>query len=145
VYRRKLEKEGFAQHQSKNKLRDVEDQYINENHVFSLNREILISYDFCGSCEAHALLFTFYNGFILFFLQPLFRLLFITVIIFMRIIITFIIVVFYIIVFIIIITFIIVVLYYYCYFYCYYYYCYYYGYYLMNIFSYKTIVILKII
>jgi hypothetical protein len=45
---------GMPLHNSKNKLRDVDDQYV--EHMFSLNREILLSYDVCGACEAHALL-----------------------------------------------------------------------------------------
>lgn len=43
-------------HTSFNKLRDVEDVYEEQGHIFSLNREILGSFDVCGACEAHALL-----------------------------------------------------------------------------------------
>eukprot|EP01038_Epipyxis_sp_PR26KG_P012519 gene12519-16791_t len=58
VYRRQLDNEGFTQHPSKNKLRDVEDKFAENGHIFALNREILVSYDVCGSCEAHAILYS---------------------------------------------------------------------------------------
>jgi hypothetical protein len=51
---------GMPLHNSKNKLRDVDDQYV--EHMFSLNREILLSYDVCGACEAHALLLSLSPG-----------------------------------------------------------------------------------
>ena len=44
-------------HESQNKLRDVEEIYVEKGHLFALNREILGSFDVCGNCEAHALLF----------------------------------------------------------------------------------------
>lgn len=47
---------------NKNKLRDTEDSYVESGHSFSFNREILFSYDVCGSCEAHALLFALRRG-----------------------------------------------------------------------------------
>jgi hypothetical protein len=36
----------------------VEDKYIDEKHTFSFNRELLYSFDVCGNCEAHAILFS---------------------------------------------------------------------------------------
>ena len=57
MYRKKLSSEGFKQHISNNKLRDVEDKYADDGHCFSLNREILLTYDLCASCESHALLY----------------------------------------------------------------------------------------
>jgi hypothetical protein len=57
-YRDFINKIGFPQHPqgSSNHLRDTEDKYGSEGHSFSINREILYSYDLCGSCEAHAIL-----------------------------------------------------------------------------------------
>jgi hypothetical protein len=43
-------------HPSQNKLRDVEEKYVQNGHMFSFNREILMSFDVCGPCEAHAML-----------------------------------------------------------------------------------------
>lgn len=48
--------QGFPPHPSNNKLRDVEQKYAENGHMFSYNKEILGSFDICGSCEAHALL-----------------------------------------------------------------------------------------
>lgn len=58
-YRDFIDKLGFPKHPqgSSNHLRDTEDKYGSEGHSFSINREILYSYDLCGSCEAHAILF----------------------------------------------------------------------------------------
>lgn len=55
-YRRDIASKGFPRHPSENKLRDVEEKYSTNGHVFSFNREILCSFDVCGSCEAHAIL-----------------------------------------------------------------------------------------
>lgn len=57
-YRAFLSKQGFEQHSSENKLRDAEDAYTENGHAFAYNREILYSFDVCGSCEAHAILFS---------------------------------------------------------------------------------------
>lgn len=43
-------------HDSKNKLRDAPNEVFAEGHDFSLNRELLFSYDVCGACEAHSIL-----------------------------------------------------------------------------------------
>lgn len=48
--------QGYPQHSSNNKLRDVEEKYAENGHIFSFNREIICSFDICGSCEAHAIL-----------------------------------------------------------------------------------------
>jgi hypothetical protein len=61
-YRSKLAAEGFLPHQSNNKLRDTADKYAEGGHVFSFNSDILFSYDICGNCEAHALLFAVEKG-----------------------------------------------------------------------------------
>ena len=63
-YRDHLASEGFGQHPSgtSNHLRDTEDKYGKEGHSFSLNREIMYSYDICGSCEAHAIMFSIERG-----------------------------------------------------------------------------------
>jgi len=55
-YKKYLQAEGLQAHQSANKLRDVEDRYSEAGHEFSINREILYSFDVCGNCEAHAIL-----------------------------------------------------------------------------------------
>lgn len=55
-YRDIIEQAGLPQHTSQNKLRDVEEKYADEGHMFSFNREILMSFDVCGPCEAHAML-----------------------------------------------------------------------------------------
>ena len=65
-YKRMLETEGYFTHASRNKLRDVPDQYVEHDHVFSLNRNILGTFDICGNCESHALLFSVVDGVILF-------------------------------------------------------------------------------
>ena len=57
-YRAFLSKQGLEQHSSENKLRDAEDSYTENGHAFAYNREILYSFDVCGSCEAHAILFS---------------------------------------------------------------------------------------
>lgn len=49
-------------HPSNNKLRDVEQKYAEGGHMFSFNKEILGSFDVCGSCEAHALLMGMEHG-----------------------------------------------------------------------------------
>jgi len=51
-----MQLDNLQQHPAKNKLRDVDEFYVQHGHVFSLNLEILGSFDVCGSCEAHALL-----------------------------------------------------------------------------------------
>lgn len=56
-YRAFIEKQGFPQHSSENKLRDAEDIYTEQGHAFGYNRDILYSYDVCGNCEAHAIEF----------------------------------------------------------------------------------------
>ncbi len=47
---------GYVAHPSQNKLRDVEEKYSENGHIFSFNREIICSFDVCGGCEAHALM-----------------------------------------------------------------------------------------
>eukprot|EP01039_Chlorochromonas_danica_P008786 gene8786-9688_t len=56
IYKESMVGRGLLPHPSQNKLRDVEDRYVEGGHVFSFNGEILGSFDVCGSCEAHALL-----------------------------------------------------------------------------------------
>jgi hypothetical protein len=56
LYKRDMQRRGYLPHPSQNKLRDVEEEYAANGHLFSLNGEILGSFDVCGSCEAHALL-----------------------------------------------------------------------------------------
>ena len=58
-YRDFIEMLGFPKHPagSTNHLRDTDDKYGSEGHCFSINREMLYSYDLCGSCEAHAIIF----------------------------------------------------------------------------------------
>lgn len=41
-----------------NKLRDAEDKYTADGHSFSFNKELLFSFDVCGNCEAHAIMFS---------------------------------------------------------------------------------------
>ena len=57
-YREFIGNLGYPNHPqgSSNHLRDTEDKYGSEGHSFSINREILYSYDLCGACEAHAIL-----------------------------------------------------------------------------------------
>jgi hypothetical protein len=59
-YRSFLHSQGYGGHPSgnKNHLRDTEDKYADGGHSFSFNREILYSYDVCGPCEAHAILYS---------------------------------------------------------------------------------------
>lgn len=56
IYRLHLAQDGYERHQSENKLRDAADYFDDNGHSFSFNREILYSFDICGSCEAHAIL-----------------------------------------------------------------------------------------
>lgn len=56
-YKGFLEQAGLRKHASLNKLREVEDKFVTDGHAFSMNGEILYSYDVCGGCEAHALLY----------------------------------------------------------------------------------------
>jgi hypothetical protein len=55
-YRAYLKGEGLLAHPSENKLRDVEERFFEEGHAFSFNKDILLSFDVCGPCEAHAML-----------------------------------------------------------------------------------------
>ncbi len=48
--------------QSVNKLRDVENEYVEGGHLFSLNGELIFSFDVCGNCESHAMLFSMEKG-----------------------------------------------------------------------------------
>lgn len=59
-YRAFIEADGYYQHPAgkSNHLRDTDDKYGAGGHSFSLNREILYSYDICGSCESHAIIFS---------------------------------------------------------------------------------------
>ena len=57
-----MHKAGLPLHNANNKLRDVDDKYAQNGHIFSYNREIFGSFDLCGSCEAHALLFGVKHG-----------------------------------------------------------------------------------
>ena len=61
-YRSKLLKEGYMPHMSNNKLRDTADKYADGGRVFSFNSDIMFTYDICGNCEAHALLFAVEKG-----------------------------------------------------------------------------------
>lgn len=54
-YKAFLESLGFQAHASDNRLRDGDNKYTDEGHMFSFLGEILFSYDICGNCEAHAL------------------------------------------------------------------------------------------
>jgi len=59
-YRAYLNHVGLPQHPtgSVNRLRDTEDVFTEGGHCFAFNRELLFSYDVCGGCEAHALLYS---------------------------------------------------------------------------------------
>jgi hypothetical protein len=61
-YRNMIKQTGLPSHPSQNKLRDVEEKYVEGGHMFSFNREILMSFDVCGPCEAHALLLSIEQG-----------------------------------------------------------------------------------
>jgi len=60
-YRAFIEQQGFFQHSSENKLRDAEDIYTEQGHAFGYNRDILYSFDVCGNCEAHAIVFDLFR------------------------------------------------------------------------------------
>ena len=62
TYRDKLQSEGYLRHKSNNKLRDSEEKFNRDGHCFSYNGEIMYSYDICGNCEAHAILFAVKSG-----------------------------------------------------------------------------------
>lgn len=53
---------GFFIHQNDNKLRDVDNVYTDNGHAFSYNKDIIYSFDICGNCEAHAILYSIENG-----------------------------------------------------------------------------------
>ena len=61
-YRQMISGQGHQKHQSNNKLRDTADEYVDKGHCFSFNSDILFSYDICGPCEAHALLWAVNRG-----------------------------------------------------------------------------------
>lgn len=61
-YRDMIQEAGLPQHPSHNKLREVEEKYVQHGHMFSFNREILLSFDVCGPCEAHAMLLSIELG-----------------------------------------------------------------------------------
>ena len=56
-YKSFIEKFGLPQHSSENKLRDAEDIYTEQGHAFGYNRDILYSFDVCGNCEAHSIMY----------------------------------------------------------------------------------------
>jgi hypothetical protein len=41
---------------SNDKLRDVDDHFFANGHVFLFNQELICSFDVCGGCEAHAII-----------------------------------------------------------------------------------------
>ena len=47
----------FLPPDKKNHLRDVEAEYVAAGYLFKLSDHIFYSFDLCGSCEAHAILF----------------------------------------------------------------------------------------
>jgi hypothetical protein len=55
-YRVMLSQSKLPLHESNNKLRDFDEIFSENGHLFSFNREILGTFDLCGPCEAHALL-----------------------------------------------------------------------------------------
>ena len=57
-YRKVLNRDKLKQHGVVNKLREVDDVYFEEGHVFSYGNEILYSFDICNSCKAHAILYS---------------------------------------------------------------------------------------
>lgn len=57
-----IKKAKLPPHPSENKLRDVEEKYVEHGHMFAFNREILMSFDVCGPCEAHAMLLSMEKG-----------------------------------------------------------------------------------
>ena len=63
-YQTCIQKMGYWPHPSGtvNHLRDTEDKYGREGHAFSLNKEIMYTYDVCGNCEAHAMMYSINNG-----------------------------------------------------------------------------------
>lgn len=61
-YRNMIQQAKLPPHPSQNKLRDVEEKYVENGHMFSFNREILMSFDVCGPCEAHAMLLSVEKG-----------------------------------------------------------------------------------
>ncbi len=62
AYKSYLVAANLPQHNSHNKLRDVLNIFSDHGHEFSLNKEILYSFDVCGNCEAHAILLAVTNG-----------------------------------------------------------------------------------
>lgn len=64
-YQMYIKKLGYWPHPAGtiNHLRDTEDKYGREGHAFSLNKEIMYTYDVCGSCEAHAMMYSIENGY----------------------------------------------------------------------------------
>ena len=48
VYRKMLHEQGFPQHPSRNKLRDVSNELAEEGHLFSLNKVTCMSTDNFG-------------------------------------------------------------------------------------------------
>lgn len=63
LYRQHLIKEGLSQHQDgSNRFREVPDHYVAAGHAFSFNREQLFSFDVCGNCEAHGILYSLVKG-----------------------------------------------------------------------------------
>ena len=42
--------------------KDVADYFLQNNHAFSFNYEIIMSYDICGNCEAHGMLLAIEKG-----------------------------------------------------------------------------------
>ena len=48
---------GLSRHKQENKLRDVDEKYNTNGHIFSFYKQIFGSFDLCGPCEAHAALY----------------------------------------------------------------------------------------
>lgn len=61
-YREHLKSQGLQVHPSNNKLREVDSTLVDAGHEFSLNREVLYSFDVCGNCEAHGIMAAIAHG-----------------------------------------------------------------------------------
>jgi hypothetical protein len=58
-YRNHMLKLKAAPYSGYNKLREVNDEYVQKGYAFSYASEVIFAFDLCGVCESHTMMLTF--------------------------------------------------------------------------------------